>query len=627
MTLVMLSALLCGLSVQAADPVPLPLVDPGFERRNPAWSMSISSSGAVKFAAEPTHSGRRCIALIAETASARPWVYQAISPVQESATLRCSVWTRGEATVTGTQCGLRIEAFDAAGTRCGAFDARSVVVTRPTWTPLSVVARLPVNTVKIHVVLRLIGAGTVWFDDAVLEQIEPPRPFVLLGCSETRVERKRFDLDMPIRAYDLQSGQEELRGEVQIVDGDERLLETQEVSAPRVRDTTFTIKHKGLPTGAYSLSLRVPSISPDVTATRRLYVMTKRRAPKGLDKNGYLLDAEKQPFFPIGLYHVTTDDYARVAAQGFNSVQGITSRDLDTFGASLDRAHERGLKVEVPLYAGQQVAENLPASIEKIQRFRDHPALLSWKIVDEADTRPDVEGEVFEAYQRLSALKPPQPLLVSVYDPRGCAFWAEACDAIQVKPDPVPDRPFGMVTEWVRSAHGTGEPWQHTGAVLQAGWLPDLSNQPTYDQAVTMVHLAILEGAQSIFWYVLRDPGWDLMDTPLWQDFPRLNRLTTSLAAVMMRGTAARGVGVEGEGVVHAAREYAMKVEGKSRKNLYVCLANPSLASRTVIVSTGRKWKYSRSTGRFDAVPTGDGRFRVTLAPETACTLAFTDAK
>lgn len=599
------------------------LIDAGFESRDPAWSVPVRFSGFVSFATDPVRSGQRSLAIHAADSAIRPWVFQNIRNGEEGATVQFTAWMRGIPTSGNPQAVIRLEGWDSDNQRIGETERSVPLVPSADWTRVTLEVELPYDAERVQLVLQLNGAGTLWIDDVSSETIAPPKPYLLQVPNQAITEGEHVTLQLPVRLTKPPSEQQSLQAEIRIVDRARRLIETIHVAAPCLRDTTFTIQPQKLEAGVYALEFRIPAFAAETIMARNLYVMPKRKPSKGLSREGWFEDSGGKPFFPIGLYHVTTGDYPLVAAQGFNTVQGITTRDLEEFGKSLDLAHQNGLMVDVPLYTGMQIAENLSISAEKLTRFADHPAVLAWKIMDEPEFRSALEAEVFDAYRQLSRLNPVRPLLLNAYDPAYYGFWSRACDALIVDPYPLPDRPLGLVASSIRSARQAAEPWQHTGVSLQAGWLADLSNQPTFDQARTMVFLAILQGAQSIFWYSLHDPGWNLMDTPLWRDFPELNRLTATLAAIVRDGREERGVSIKGEDIIATNRRYERTIDNQKEEVLYILLANPSTLSIPVQISVPPRWKLDVRTPQLDVEEIQGKSFRVTLDSEQSRAVIF----
>lgn len=604
----------------------VPLTDASFERRAPAWSVPVRYAGTVEFVTTPARTGQRSLTLRADSSTRTPSVCQTVRNVDEGARYRWSAWMRGLSSQGETRSELQIECFDADGHSLGTQQNRTPIQSVDEWTLVTLEAELPCNTVRMNVGVGLHGPGTVWYDDVLLQRIGDPQPFVLLAQNPVVREKKGFRIELPVRVYaDLDSVPQgrELVAEVLLTDSADRLVKRHEIAAPHTRDTAFSVKSKRLPVGTYRVSLRIPKLSETLTTTRTLYVLPNRHPPKGLGSDGRFVDTEKKPFFPIGIYHVTTADYPLVAQQGFNTVQGITDRNLDRFKKSLDEAQRHGLRVDVPLYSGWQVKENVPVSVQKQELFDSHPALLSWTLIDRPERWSEMESEVFEAYCQFAERKNRRPITLAVHDPLTYGFWSHACDALQIVPNALPDAPFDRIGQWTRIAGESVESWQHVGTVLQAGSTPSLADQPTYEQAQTMVFLALLDGAKSLYWYALHAPGWDLTETPLWRHFPKLNKSALEIATILRDGKETQDVEIETQDVRYAARLYS-KVEGRKKKqSIYLFLANPTQEAREVILTTHGKWDYDTFRPTSDIQPLGNRKTRFVMESESSRTLVF----
>jgi hypothetical protein len=292
-------------------------------------------------------------------------------------------------------------------------------------------------------------------------------------------------------------------------------------------------------TAAITLALTMP-FAPGADDSARA---KDPRQPEYLSDTG-VLTFKKKPFMPIGLYHVAADQYALIADNGFNAVQGDASTDLKRFKASLDLAEKHGIAVDVPLYADMGVKKNLANSLEKIRLYGDHPAILCWKIIDEPDIRPEIEKEVPEVYAALKQADPKHPIELTLAFEKGVKGFAQYCDIVQIDRYPVPDKPLTDVADFCRDTVANKKPWQNLTYVVQCGWTADLKTQPTVAQARAMVYLALINGAKGIFWYSLTEakPAWDLTKTPLWPHMKTINAEIAALSEPILLGEDITGI-------------------------------------------------------------------------------------
>jgi len=308
----------------------------------------------------------------------------------------------------------------------------------------------------------------------------------------------------------------------------------------------------------YRVMVKLPAMAPgrrtieithgDLKAAEPIVVEVapRLRKPDWLGEKGEHR-REKRPFFPIGIYHVrhSEEEYATLAAHGFNVIQGKFPAGPDDLLASLDLARRHGLFVDVPLYAGGRVGANLANSLELIRRAAAHPAVFCWKIIDEpdADRNGPVRGEVPRVYAAIKQMKvasgggPPQPVELTLCQPEQFGYWSRFCDLVQVDHYPIPGGSLAAVHDYCVKARGEAQPWQNLTFVLQCGWTPDLTTQPSEAQARAMVYLALIGGARGISWYSKREGNWDLEKTPLWKALPAIHAEVQALAEPLLRGT------------------------------------------------------------------------------------------
>ena len=324
---------------------------------------------------------------------------------------------------------------------------------------------------------------------------------------------------------------------------------------------------------------------PNGQAEGRFYVVLAKRQPKYLTDQG-LLKIGASSVFPIGIYHVSVADYESLAQHGFNAVQGLAGQQPRLLKQALGEAAKRKLLCDMPLHAEGLVAANLLASQQKLQYFAKDQTIADWQIADQPDRRPEIADEVPETYQRLKQKDDLRPLQLTVDQPEQYEYWANFCDSLQVVCFPQPGQGLAMVGGRVAAARKVLQPWQHLSVLLPAGWIPGAANQPSVEQARMMVYLAVINGAQGIYWYSMRDPGWQLSDSPLWEKFGELNEETAGLGTVAMGGARAS---VEGDNpkLQMAAwggeAEYQLLVANPTAQAQSALIKLPQAATKTTI--------------------------------------------
>lgn len=575
------TALLVGVAF-AAGPAradgELPLQNPSFEEGSRGWSAELMQrfEGLLAIDRETVRTGNASLRIEGRTGAENAYLAQGIGDLRGGAVYALRAWVRGEAGTPPPLAALKIEFYNAAGENTSGHYARQPALPDD-WRQIEVQATAGPDTTRAAVLVRLFGRGRLWFDDVEFVMAHAP-PHVTLSPAR-QVARAGGDRVISLAAHLREAwAQDEMPplSFTVVAPDEERLQPDADISRRDARTYLVTLTVPRTRSGEYRIEGLLEGAERPAVA--RVFVPPPDRRPTGLTDGGVIL-ADGEPFFPIGLYHVGVGDYEAVAQRGFNCVQGLATSDLEAFGRSLDAARDAGIMVDVPLYEGGRVRENLPVSLQKVERFATHPALLNWKIIDEPDLRPEVMDEVPGAYNALRAADPDRPILLTIASPQHYAYWANFCDILQVDPYPLPNQPLTLVSDCVARARKVLAPWQNLTAVLQAGWIREPLNQPSFSQARVMVYLALVNGAKGIFWYSFRDPGWRLDETPLWGRFTDINRETALLARPIMLGAEPEGIAVEadGEGLQWMARE----LEGKT----YVLLVNPGEAPLKVTIT------------------------------------------
>lgn len=304
-----------------------------------------------------------------------------------------------------------------------------------------------------------------------------------------------------------------------------------------------------------------------------------REKPAQLTADGTLIHRGKA-FFPIGIYHVfhTDAEYAMLAEHGFNAVQGNFTTDVAHFIETLDLAQRHNLAVAVPLDAENLIKENLPQSLAKIRAAAGHPAVMSWKICDEPDAEmwARLRPEVAPAFEAIKSLNPGQPIELTLSKDSALGRWTRFCDMVEIDRYPVPGKPLTQVLDFCVRTRKEMKPWQNLTYVVQCGWTSDLTTQPSFAQARSMVYLALIGGAKGIFWYSRREKdGWDLTMSPLWPGLKQINAEIAALSSPMMLGVAVDGIACNATDVYFTGRRHLDK--------LYLLATNPGTAPANAV--------------------------------------------
>ncbi len=243
-----------------------------------------------------------------------------------------------------------------------------------------------------------------------------------------------------------------------------------------------------------------------------------RRPPQVAIDGQQNLRVDGRPFFPIALYHVATQDFARVRALGFNSIQAW-GNSLEQARENLDAAAAADLLVVLEGTTRVADAGNLAAIRPALEAFGDHPALLAWYLLDE----PVGAAKVVwcrEVYEYLRDHEPHHPVYLVSYIPDEFAMYGEVTDILGIDPYPIPHEPVSMVSDWMRTAQQSAVgrrpvwliPQLHNTAAY--GTNPDRGRAPTAAELRNMVYQGLVWGAKGIFYYPWDDNVTGIIHEP-----------------------------------------------------------------------------------------------------------------
>lgn len=601
----------------AADALPkdIPLTNAGFENGLTSWSVATNFASQVSIVDSPVHGGTKAVKIDATTKSNMPFIGNVATGLTGSATYQFSVWARVAPGSPAVQAAVKMENYNAAGKNTSGEYGTVTLPADGAWQQISVTEQVDADSTRSNLLLRVMGNGAVIFDDATFAQTkEPPEVTVTsnqqMVITPNRSRRITYFLSFrqPWTDKNLPEITAALRPIGTQMDSSETRLIRAYVNRTDNQNFTANITIPALAAGDYAIDFGYHRDSKFLQTVHPAYLFTsvENRQPKNLTDNGTILFHGK-PFFPIGMYH--PGDYKLLSENGFNAIQGNGTADMGAFKDSLDKAQKYGLAVDVPLYGGGQVRKNLANSLEKIQKFADHPAVLCWKIKDEPDiaSNSDIAAEVPGAYRALKAADPNHPLELTMANDATLKFWSNFCDIVQIDRYPVRSAtdPSDLtpVASFSRNAKSVMEPWQNLTFDVQSGWTLDLATQPTVPQARSMVYLALTSGAKGIFWYSMTEgSGWDLTKTPLWPHMKDINGEIKTISEPIMNG----------ENVPVQTSNLQVHVMGlKYQNKLYVFFTNPTTSD---VNATFRVYGLNKlNDGKFvdTAFTSGDEKVKV----------------
>ena len=474
------------------------------------------------------HSGEASLKFVNADASHYALCSQSL-PLQPGMRYVFRVWVKAEG-VEGEDVGATIclEYRDTEGKWAGGTYASSGARGTTDWTRVEMVTpRIPEGIAggTVTCYLRQGMSGTAWWDDVEVRQFRgDPLSITVLspnyrneitdaGPETVRILASTAELgDHGLGANDV-----ELSCLVLPESGLSAVMPVVHAVSDTMQ-TTVELHGKILAPGPYTVEVRlVEKSGGGVLSTKTCRILRTTQAPDRtayIDQHNRLIN-QGQPFFPLGMYWGdVTDKQLDVYADGpFNCLMPYAM--IDT--AKMDAVHKRGLKVIysvkdcyvfLPGHPGEITNEETERTFiaEKVEAFREHPALLAWYLNDEA---PLTELSRLVAHREwLEELDPNHPTWSVLYQIGEIGGYIDTCHAIGTDPYPIPEHGPVMAGEWTRKTvaamHGARPVWMvpqvfNWGAYKEAN--ADRYRQPTIDEVRSMTWQCLAEGAQGLIFY------------------------------------------------------------------------------------------------------------------------------
>jgi len=234
------------------------------------------------------------------------------------------------------------------------------------------------------------------------------------------------------------------------------------------------------------------------------------------------MHADSTGFFPIGMYGVhDPEDLRLVHEAGFNSVVGPANRSF------LDMAQELGMKVIASPGSSSGHSFKLDTTREKVESLDDHPALLSWYLVDEPDMQRIPPWKVEMDQRLLKSTSAKKPVSLVLFHGMHVKDYGHLPDILMLDNYPVPWMPlahFAQHLYWARNTIPTRKPIY---GVLQAfDWhyfrhvLPGEKNlrKPTTEEMRCMSFMSLAHRMNGLFYYTFKSGEWNILEHPeLWE--------------------------------------------------------------------------------------------------------------
>ena len=272
--------------------------------------------------------------------------------------------------------------------------------------------------------------------------------------------------------------------------------------------------------------------------------------------SGPLLLLNGKPFLGRLLFHASPNPTTR--GQGFNLVQcfGGDPNPLESIQRHLDLSAQHGLWGTVALFNNRFFLPGPRFDRERLReavlRFKDHPALFGWDLIDEPEGHAGMTpAEVAECAQLLRELDPNHIVWVNLCQWPRALEWLASQDLWSFDAYPFPAQGFAGYEPWLKVSDAELRGKRPLGTCLQTyQWSSHASlPMPTPDQLRASAWLHILHGYNWFGYYSYADPepaGCLARDPRLWSYCRALNTELQAQAPLILSLAPWVSVAVEG---------------------------------------------------------------------------------
>lgn len=390
--------------------------------------------GMVSVTDEKAHSGKNSLKLATESGGA-PWAMQVITDFIPGTEYQLSAWFNAT-DFDGERALFKVETYSTkevkAGFGTGDFNAIFYTDTYEEWSQGSYVFTPPKNCQSIAVYARLYGTGNLFIDDIEFYQTDETKKFYLetdnyfyyteweYGYAFASLNSVFPEFSQGAVNFSVRDGDTVLYEKTVKVENEEALFEFP-VSVLTEKGREYSVSAAAFDKDGNDMGMiKTPVYRYD--------------RPKMIDDNGNFI-VNGKIFNPIFDYHHPEKDFEAAKEAGINLVQAYKA--TAGFDKMLDHAQELGIMVLFPLYPGMKPAgslQNRDNTINMVTKYKDHPALFGWMIMDEPFFNNCDENDLFESYKLIKELDPLHPAYV--VDPSANNFGklAKYGDVIAVDP-------------------------------------------------------------------------------------------------------------------------------------------------------------------------------------------------
>ena len=199
-----------------------------------------------------------------------------------------------------------------------------------------------------------------------------------------------------------------------------------------------------------------------------------------------------------GIYHAHNANGAKNAAYaGFNAAQ--------TWAASPE-SYKKVLNImeNNKVYANCVLKYISGKKLDSLMKvIKDHPAILSWDVVDEPAIRNITPAKIQPCVEQLRNYNTGRPLRISFSDPTAVKNYQQCCDMPAVHKYVLPFDGLAAMGKVVRGVVKDSAPGQSPQITLQSWvhWYDETQRPQTAAQTRSIAYIALVNGAKGLWWY------------------------------------------------------------------------------------------------------------------------------
>ncbi|MBP1994510.1 carbohydrate binding domain-containing protein [Paenibacillus eucommiae] len=501
-------------------------------------------NNSIKASTEAAYTGNYGVSIQTNTGNS-PWVAIAIPiPVEVGATYEVTSWFKS-INVTGRP-GYKVEFFKgmektAENWIMGYTYQSSPDQNNGQWNELEYSIQAPPEATYMYVYLRLwYGSGTVYFDDVSVTKTKN-KPQLIVESAQTYYYTDVLNGNVRLLSDPIDEIYSGKTIDVRIINevSGEELFAQNGIAAAAEVNVPFDTSGMAVEQ-SYRILAELKDVYGQLIENSEQLIYRWDR-PTAIPANGPIL-VDGKPFFPVIAYHAEQSDYPFLKEIGVNTVQGVIPTNEATMQAILDMTHANGLKMLVPLYYNMRVKENFERTRQFVTRFKDHPAILGYMIMDEPTTNGIPQSELVDAYKLIRSIDSVHPTYMVEAESLHYRQTGQATDILVTDVYPYSQGSpitISAVGDGVRKAISDVDDVKPIWTILQTFRIPGTgwNYLPTIDQLRNMAYQSFLAGTKGFGYYSIHDPGWNLKESELWPGLVNFKEEIALIASLVSGGS------------------------------------------------------------------------------------------